>query len=206
MPITTTVDPKTTSWSGYARDLTSLFAQLSVTLPSGAELGPDEGFRRWHRSTMRARAKGGSVFLVGNGASASMASHFAADIAKNARVRAQVFTDPALLTAVANDVSFEEVFAEPVRWNMRAGDLLIAISSSGNSPNVLRAVKEANRLGGETVTLSAMEPGNALRRAGRLNFHLPAPTYGLAETAHAALLHFWVDQARHGAARMGTRA
>lgn len=194
MPSPTILHAVATSWSGYAGDLSSLFARLSATLPSGAEVGPDKGLWHWHRLTMRTKVNGGNVFLVGNGASAAMACHFAADIAKNARIRAQAFTNSALLTAVANDLSYEEVFAQPIRWNMRAGDQLVAISSSGNSPNILRAVEEAHRLGGRTVTVTAMEPDNALRRLGQLNFHFPAPTYGLAETAHAALLHFWVDR------------
>ena len=122
-----------------------------------------------------------------------MASHFAADVAKNAGIRTNVFTDTALMTALANDLCYEEVYAEQLRWNMKAGDMLVAISSSGNSPNIVRAVKTAQSLNGTVVTLSAMGEDNAIRKLGDLNFYVPAQTYGMAETAHAAILHYWMD-------------
>ena len=99
-----------------------------------------------------------------------------------------------LLTAVANDLGYEQVFAEPLRRRMIKEDMLVAISSSGMSPNVLLAARDARELGGFVVTLSAMKPGNKLRSLGRINFYLPAETYGMAETCHAAILHFWMDQ------------
>jgi DNA-binding MurR/RpiR family transcriptional regulator len=122
-----------------------------------------------------------------------MASHVAADLAKNAHVHTEVFSDLSLITAIANDLDYEEVFAEPLRRRMAEGDMLIAISSSGESPNVLRAVEEATRLGGLVVTLSAMRPTNHLRTRGALNLYVPADNYGLAESCHAAILHHWID-------------
>ena len=122
-----------------------------------------------------------------------MASHFAADVAKNAGIRTYVFTDSALITALANDTRYEEVYAEPLRWYMQKSDMLIAISSSGNSPNVVNAVKTAEQIGGTVITLSAMSPDNSIRKMGDINFYIPAQTYGMAETAHAAILHFWMD-------------
>ena len=73
---------------------------------------------------------GNTLYLVGNGASASMASHMAADLDKNARVHTEVFTDPALITAIANDLDYTQVFSEPLRRRMSPGDMLVAISSS----------------------------------------------------------------------------
>ena len=77
---------------------------------------------------------------------------------------------------------------------MCTGDMLVAISSSGQSQNIIRAVEEANKLGGFTVTLSAMKRENTLRSMGMINFYIPADTYGMAETCHAAILHYWIDQ------------
>lgn len=134
-----------------------------------------------------------TTYLIGNGASASMASHMAADLAKNAQVNTQVFTDAALITALANDCSYEDVFAEPLAQRMRPGDMLVAISSSGNSPNIVKACRTARNLKGSVVTLSAMAAENKIRTLGELNFWIPADAYGLAETCHAALLHFWMD-------------
>jgi D-sedoheptulose 7-phosphate isomerase len=179
-------------WAAATWRIAEILGRLSVRGRDG-ELTPDAGFLTWRDMIVDIRSRDRAVYFVGNGASASMASHMAADLAKNAHVHAQVFTDLSLLTAVANDISYEEVYAEPLRRRMRPGDLLVAISSSGNSPNIVRAAEAALALDGAVVTLSAMKPENSLRSFGDLNFWVPAATYGLAETCHAAILHYWVD-------------
>lgn len=180
-------------WTANILALHDLLQRMSIRDSLGKELTPDNAIEKWTRATLEVRDAGRSVFLVGNGASASMASHFAADVAKNVRIRTSVFTDLSLLTAVANDHSYEDVYVQPLRWFMQRGDMLVAISSSGDSPNVVRAVTAAGELGGMVVTLSAMRETNAIRRLGNLNFYVGAETYGMAETAHAAVLHYWVD-------------
>lgn len=181
------------NWSNNISRLTSSLGNLSVKDASSNELGEENGFSLWKEWTIRAGSQNRCIFFVGNGASASMAGHFAADIAKNAGIRTQVFTDYCLMTAMANDISYEEVFAEPLRLFMVDGDMLIAVSSSGNSPNIRRAVETARGLGGTVVTLTAMEADNAIGQLGDLNFHVPAKTYSMSETAHAAVLHYWID-------------
>jgi len=179
-------------WTTYIDDLSRAMQALSVRDREGRELG-HAGFTALAGLTSRVRAAKGFCYLAGNGASASMASHFSADLAKNAGLRTMVFTDPALLTALGNDLAYCDVFSEPVVWYMAEQDMLVLISSSGNSPNVVTAASAARRQGGAVVTLSAMGPDNALRSLGDLNFYVPATTYGLAETAHAAILHHWTD-------------
>ena len=117
-----------------------------------------------------------------------------ADAAKNGRLRALAFNDPSLLTATANDIAYDQVFSLPLERFGRAGDLLIAISSSGNSPNIVRALEVARGLGVGTVTLSAMQANNRARALGDLNFYVPVPRYGWAESAHQVILHYWFDQ------------
>jgi D-sedoheptulose 7-phosphate isomerase len=167
---------------------------LSIRNNDEEEIEASKGFKLWAEYTLGVREKRKTVFLIGNGASASMASHVAADLAKNAHIHTEVFSDLSLITAIANDISFEEVFAEPLRRRMTPGDMLVAISSSGQSTNILRAAGEAKNLGGIVVTLSAMKYDNPLRKQGILNFYLPAETYSLAETCHAAILHHWIDE------------
>lgn len=190
----TTLERSSTRWERYSQSFASLLTALAVTDRHGNEMRRDAGFRIWTDWTLRSKLERGCIYFVGNGASAAMACHTATDVGKGARVRTQVFTDAALMTAVANDVAYEEVFAEPLSWSMNSGDVLVAISSSGNSANVTRAVKKAREMNGHCVTLSAMTPDNDLRGLGDLNFYLPAMTYGLAETAHAAILHHFVDR------------
>lgn len=183
----------TLSWrnqvDSFNKDLRDLSAQddRSEIMPN------EEAFQLWAQRTLKIRRDNKTIFLIGNGASASMASHVAADLAKNAQVHTEVFSDLSLITAIANDMSYEEVFAEPLRRRMKGGDMLVAISSSGNSPNVVRAVREARNLKGFIVTLSAMDSANALRNSGNLCFYVPSQSYGMAETCHAAILHYWID-------------
>ena len=122
-----------------------------------------------------------------------MASHFAADLAKNAHLHTEVFSDLSLVTAIANDMGYEHVFSEPLSRRAQKGDMLIAISSSGRSPNVLAAVAVARAHRVTVVTLSGMHDDNPLRAAGDLNFYVPATSYGYAETCHSSILHHWMD-------------
>jgi len=181
------------NWLSNFENLKSNLLSLTTRNHAGEEIESDSAFVQWKDDTLQVRAARKSVFLIGNGASASMASHIAADLAKNAHIRTEVFSDLSLITAIANDLSYVEVFAEPLCRRMTEGDMLVAISSSGQSPNILRAVKEAMRLDGIVVTLSAMNPNNALRSQGLLNFYIPAKSYGMSETCHAAILHYWMD-------------
>lgn len=180
-------------WVKNISNLNRLLTSMSVRNDHGKEIGIDNGFALWVEMTENIRSEEKGFFFIGNGASSSMASHFATDMAKNCGLRSQVFSDSSLLTAVSNDLCFEEVFAEPLRWNMKTGDMLVAISSSGSSPNIIRAVKTAKEMAGRVVTLSAMDPENALRKEGELNFYVAGKTYGQAETAHAVVLHHWID-------------
>ena len=180
-------------WQQNISNLYGLLESLSVSDSHGTYLEVDEAFPRLSELTFLVNSEGGTTYFLGNGASASMASHFAADMAKNGGVRTMVLTDLSLLTALANDLDYEQVYSEPLRWHMKEKDMVVAISSSGNSPNIVRAVVQAKKLGGTVITVSAMGEDNAIRKLGDLNFYIPAKTYGLAETAHAAILHFWMD-------------
>ena len=182
------------AWMSHVDSLSACLHRLTVTDEAGVRLNEGKAFEAWRAAAVHVRNAERVVYLMGNGASASMASHFAADLAKNAFLHTQVFTDISLITALANDLSYEDVFAEPLRRRMKPGDMVVAISSSGNSPNVIKACDYAAEEGAYVVTLSAMRPDNKLRGHGALNFWIPADTYGMAETAHTAILHYWMDR------------
>jgi D-sedoheptulose 7-phosphate isomerase len=177
----------------WIRTLETVIKTMEVGNGLDGRFEADNAFDALFDKALKARQKNATIFLIGNGASASMASHVAADLAKNGNLRTMVLNDPCLLTAVGNDIGFSEVFAEPLRRFGTKQDLLVAISSSGRSPNILNATKTARAIGMEVVTFSAMDSGNPLRQLGDLNFYVPAHTYGHAESAHAALLHYWID-------------
>ncbi|MCP4606294.1 MAG: SIS domain-containing protein [Proteobacteria bacterium] len=182
------------SWIEKVRGVSSCLSRLSVRDAAGNDIETEDAFNIWTDLTSAARKSRRTVYLIGNGASASIASHISADLAKNAHVHTEVFSDLSLITAISNDMGYKEVFAEPLRRRMVPGDMLFCISSSGESENVIHAAKTAICLGGHVTTISAMDCNNTLRNSGMLNFYVPADTYGLAETCHAAILHHLVDQ------------
>ena len=140
------------------------------------------------------RGRGRKVIFLGNGGSAAIASHQAVDYWKNGGVRAVAFNDASMLTCIANDFGFEHVFAKPLEMFADAGDLTIAISSSGRSADILNGVAAGRARGCQVVTLSGFAPGNPLRRLGDLNFYVPADSYGLVEISHLAICHGVVEQ------------
>jgi D-sedoheptulose 7-phosphate isomerase len=143
-----------------------------------------------------ARERGAHIFFFGNGGSAATASHFANDIAVGSRswdkpFRAISLTDNvAMITAIANDYGYEEIFVRQLSLYMRARDVVVAISASGNSPNVLRAVEYANTHCGVTVGLTGFD-GGQLQRLVRVNVHAPTVKgeYGPTEDVHMILDH-----------------
>lgn len=181
------------SWKSSLQSLSSVLDGLIVTDKTGTVIDADTGFATLVKWTDACRQDKRRIYFIGNGASASMASHFSTDLAKNAEVPTEVFTDCSLITATGNDFGYEQTFAYPLSQRMVAGEVLIAISSSGNSPNAVEAVTKAQELGGLAVTVTAMSSDNAMRRLGDLNFYLPAETYGMAESGHAVVLHHLVD-------------
>jgi D-sedoheptulose 7-phosphate isomerase len=141
-----------------------------------------------------ARTFGNTVFFIGNGGSASIASHMALDFQKAANVKAMCFNDGASLTAYGNDVGYESVFVEPLRVHGESEDILFAISSSGRSANIVNAAKVAKSLGMTVVTLSGFDPNNPLRECGKFNFHVASDRYGVVETTHLAICHAILDE------------
>lgn len=188
------------SWKSSLKTLQATLEGLVVTDGEGTVLDTDAGFATLVEWVDACREDRRRIYFVGNGASASMASHFSTDLAKNAKVPTEVFTDCSLVTATGNDFGYDQTFAYPLSQRMVEGEVLVAISSSGNSPNAVEAVRMARELDGLAVTVTAMSPDNTLRGLGDLNFYLPAEDYGMAESGHAVVLHHLVDifSARNG--------
>ncbi len=133
------------------------------------------------------------LIFIGNGASASISSHMATDFSKNAEIRAIAFNDSALLTSMSNDFGYKYVFEKPISMFADSGDILFAISSSGNSENILTAVQCAKSKGCSVVTLSGFKNDNSLSSMGDLNFYVPAQSYGPIEVIHHSICHCILD-------------
>ena len=143
-----------------------------------------------------ARERGAMIFFIGNGGSAATASHFANDLAIGTKTpekpfRALALTDNvAIISAIGNDLGYEEVFSQQIRALGKTGDILVGISASGNSPNLLRAFDAAKQMGIRTIALTAFDGGKMKTEADQGVF---VPTglgeYGPAEDAHLILDH-----------------
>jgi D-sedoheptulose 7-phosphate isomerase len=181
-------------WTDYCETIADGLRRMAVTDRSAGMLAPSDAVTQWVSLTRAAHDGGGHLYIVGNGGSAGMASHMAADACKNGHLRAFAFSDVALLTATANDLSYDHVFSLPLERLARPGDLLIAISSSGNSPNIVRALETSRTMGLRAVTLTGMNADNRARTLGDLNFYVPLSRYGWTESAHQVILHYWFDQ------------
>jgi D-sedoheptulose 7-phosphate isomerase len=144
------------------------------------------------------RAAGGRLYLVGNGGSAGVASHAVTDFLNVARLRATTLHEPSLLTCMANDFGYEVAFARVLATLASAGDVLVAISSSGQSANIRNAAAEMRKLGGKVVTLSGFKRDNPLRAMGDVNLWLDSSDYGMVEIGHQFLLHNVADRIRIG--------
>ncbi len=140
-----------------------------------------------------AAANNGIVYVIGNGGSAGIASHFSNDLMKALKIPSQTLYDSNLLTCLANDLGYENIFSYPLHKLLRANDLLVAISSSGQSSNILKGAQAALDKGIPLITLSGFLPQNPLSRMGELNFWIDRSDYGLVETAHFFLLHSIID-------------
>lgn len=140
-------------------------------------------------------ASGNHIYAVGNGGSAAIADHLCCDWTKGTHhekhptlTAFSMSANVALYSAIANDYGFEKVFSTQVAFSGRKGDLLVAISSSGNSPNILNALETARGLGMKTIGLSGFS-GGKLKASADIPLHIAADNYGVVEDAHQALMH-----------------
>lgn len=177
-----------------------------VTGEEGGEMDLAAGLRAALDLMEGACGSGHKLMFIGNGGSAAIASHLAVDYWKNGGLTALAFNDAAQLTCISNDCGYERVFAEPIQRFGRPGDVLVAVSSSGKSPNILRGVEAARKVGGRVVTLSGFEPSNALRRTGDLNFYAPSRSYGIVEITHLSLLHAILEESMLAKGDLGRKA
>ena len=179
----------------YLQTLADLLSRVEVTDRNNSSQPLNDSAREAVAMIGSVREAGGKIMLIGNGGSASIASHIQNDLCKAVGVRTLVFNEQPLLTALANDDGYGSVFEMPVQLWSNQHDLLFAISSSGRSENILRAVSAASSRGCRVVTLSGFCTDNPLRRLGDLNFYVPSESYGHVELTHSTLLHFLTDSA-----------
>jgi len=176
-------------------DHTRTINQYLTTLKAVIDQFPTEDLIQFLAFIEEARADNATIFICGNGGSWATASHMVCDFSKNTRMpgkkRMSVIglgDNIPSLTAYANDEGYDRVFAEPLMSLMKPNDLLIAISGSGNSPNVLRAIEAANEMGGITLGLTGFD-GGAMKPLVDHCLVIPSESMEMIEDFHMIVDH-----------------
>ena len=141
------------------------------------------------------RDKGGTLWVAGNGGSAAIGDHTVCDVTKGTHTEGQptiksisLTSNTAMLTALGNDLDYEQVFSQQLKYYLGKNDAVLLVSSSGNSPNVVRACEYANSRGVPTIAFVGFK-GGKLRDIAKHCVWIPIENYGMAEDAHQSLMH-----------------
>ena len=176
----------------YLQDFCVALGNIEVT-KRGEVVDIDEGIRLCVGWLRQVKKTGSFVYLIGNGGSAAIASHQVTDFMKACGMKASSPMEHSLLTCMANDCGYEQVFSEPLKILMEKDDLLIAISSSGQSKNILKSTEVAAKKGCNIITMSGFKPDNHLRSKGDMNFYVPSCSYMFVESAHLFICNMFID-------------
>lgn len=177
----------------YFKELTALFSEIEVKDAGAKTISFEKAISEIIDLIIARNKNGNKLLFIGNGGSASIASHISTDFIKNVGVPAVAFNDPSLITCLSNDLGYEYVFEKPLALLSKKGDILFSISSSGESKNILNATKEARNKGCHIITLSGFKKDNPLRSLGDINFYVPSKSYGFVEIIHQAICHLIAD-------------
>lgn len=156
--------------------------------PIQLEEGVQEAFSLLSQTKRR-----GTIYIVGNGGSLAIASHLCVDLLKNLKAPAFALNCSSLLTAAGNDCGYDQTYSLPLETLLKPQDLVIAISSSGKSPNILNASAIALQAQAHLITFSGFLEDNPLRKKGYLNFWIGISDYGIVEMGHFFILRSMVD-------------
>lgn len=133
------------------------------------------------------------LFFIGNGGSSAIASHMTADFMKNGGMNTYSLYDNAVTTCMGNDYGYEFIFSRPMEFLLRKGDLVVVISSSGNSANIISAIETARKRQATIITFTGFESDNKAKQMGDVNVYVPCRKYGIVESIHNLILQQIVD-------------
>lgn len=139
------------------------------------------------------KGKQKQLFFIGNGGSSAIASHMTADFMKNGGMKTYSLYDNAVTTCMGNDYGYEYIFSKPMEFLVGEGDLVVAISSSGNSNNIINAIETAQMKKATVITFTGFKSDNRARQMGDINVYVPCEKYGIVESIHNLILQQIVD-------------
>lgn len=177
----------------YIQELIRTIENTQIVIKNMQTLDYAEGIKRLQEVFNRHKEQGSHVFFIGNGGSSAIASHMTADFMKNGGMNTYSLYDNAVTTCMGNDYGYESVFSKPLEFLGRKEDLLVAISSSGNSKNIINAIEVARKREMEVITLTGFQSSNRAKQLGDVNVYVPSEKYGIIESIHNLLLQQIVD-------------
>ncbi len=160
---------------------------------NGKDVSYDEGIELLLDIFTMHKKNKSQVFFLGNGGSSAIASHMTADFMKNGGMNTYSLYDNAVTTCMGNDYGYEHIFSKPMEFLVREGDLVVVISSSGNSQNIINAIKVAAIKKATVITFTGFSPDNQSRQLGDFNVYVPCNKYGIVELVHNLMLQQIVD-------------
>jgi D-sedoheptulose 7-phosphate isomerase len=181
----------------YFRNLKDVIDSVRVIDGDGGLFNISEGIEMASEMVLTLTDIDKKLMFIGNGASAAISSHMAADFLKNGGLEAIAFNEGPLLTCMGNDYGYQHVFEKPIERMAHSGDILVAISSSGKSENIILGAAAARLKGCRIITLSGFEPHNPLLYLGDINFYVSSNMYGIVEVIHHAICHCVLDTLVH---------
>lgn len=188
----------TPKFSTYENNYYKSFFYLienSICTENGIDLSKEDFFDKLIEKTRKLKKNNSKIFFVGNGASAAFANHMALDWSKNGLIKSYSLSDSALLTALSNDLSYEDTFTKYLEmYEFNSNDLVVTISSSGNSKNIVNVIKYCNEKKIQTVGFSGLNNNNSTKKLSNFSIYVPCKTYGFAECIHQFFLHLWLDK------------
>lgn len=175
------------AWKSWFEDYFDRYARAL------SEGGVNDKLVAFHDLAVTTRAAGAKLMFAGNGASASIAAHARVDFIKHGRVQAIDFNEPNLITCLANDFGFENFVAKALELCANPSDVLVLISVSGRSPNVVKAARAARERGLKVVSFTGCAPDNPLRQLSNIDFWLDSRAYNVVECMHMVWLTTVID-------------
>lgn len=177
----------------YVEELIEKLYGTTVQMKSVTSSLYEDGLQMLLDVFLKHKERHSMLFFIGNGGSSAIASHMTADFMKNGGMKTYSLYDNSVTTCMGNDYGYEYIFSRPLEFLGNKGDLLVAISSSGNSQNIVNAIQAARKKSMKVITLSGFQKENRIVHMGTYNIHVPVSHYGIVESIHNLILQQIVD-------------
>lgn len=179
--------------NAYISEFMSALECVKIGVETNMDFDYDTGINKLVECFAKHKEIKSQIFFIGNGGSSAIASHMTADYMKNGGMRTCCLYDNAVTTCMGNDYGYEYVFSRPLEYLGQENDLLVAISSSGNSQNIVNAISVAKAKNMDIITFTGFKQNNRSRQLGLINVYVPSEKYGVVESIHNLMLQQIVD-------------